>query len=264
MGALWQRQVFVRIDRGDGTAKQIRDLRVKCSVKSTSSPSPSEATLEIFNASNDSISYLQGGSQVEVWAGYDVPRLLFRGNPIYDGVRAEWKGADRVVRVELADGGDIWSEGRVSLSYATATTFETILKAAFSQAGIPTARVVYPAGSTPGGYAFSGTVRELLANLATRTGSQWFLRDGAVCLFAADGNTGEEALLISAYKGNLIGAPALKDTGVECKALLSPLLRPGMPFVLESREINGTYTVKEIGYTLDSFGGDFYMNIKGA
>lgn len=263
MPALWQRQVFVRIDRGNDTAKELRGLRVKCSVKATSSPSPSEATLEIYNASADTTAYLSAGSTVEVWAGYDVPRLLFRGNPVYDGVRAEWKGPDRVVRAELADGGDIWTEGRVSLSYSTATSFETILKAAFDQTGIPTARVVFPAGSTPGAYSFGGTVRDLFSDLAKRTGNQWFLRDGAVCLFAAGGDTGEDALLISSRTGNLVGTPTKKDTGIECKALVAPLLRPGMPFVLESRELNGTYTVKEIAYSLDSFGGDFYMTIKG-
>lgn len=264
---LFNRQVIVRlIPPGGGSARELRGLRVSFEVRMSASGTPNQGTIQIWNPAPESVSVIQQpGATIELWAGYDVPTLLFRGNPSTSGVTLTRPVPDRVLKVEAQDGGDTYSLARVTISTAAPITAEAIVAEALRQAGVPAGAVRVPPGYALPSFTFQGALRDLMVRLAELTGAQWFLRDGAVCFLEAGGDTGEQAIRISGQAGNLIGSPAPKDGSVEVKALLAPTLRPGMLFELQSLDYNGLYVASDVKFTGDSgFDTPFYMITVGA
>lgn len=264
---LWQRQVIVRlIPPGGGISRELRDLRVSFDIKMSASGTPNQGTIQVYNPAPDSISVIQqAGATIELYAGYDVPALLFRGNPTTSGVTLTRPVPDRILKVEAQDGGTAYSQGRVTISTAAPITAEDIVAQALAQTGLPAASIRVPPGYQLPSFTFQGAMRDLFVRLAELTGAQWFLRDGGLCFLEAGTDTGEQAISISSKTGNLIGSPTPKDGSVEVKALLAPTLRPGMVFYLESLDYNGFYTASDVSFKGDSgFDSSFYMTTTGS
>jgi hypothetical protein len=180
-------------------------------------------------------------------------------------VRLDRKGPDRVLKLELKDGGAAWQESRVNVSYATSTTAQQVYDAVMAQMGLAAGTVRVPPDIVfPQGIVLNGPARDVLDRLAAAAGSEWFIRDGAVQFIGTGEDTGETAIVFSAKAGNLIGSPTPKDDGVEIKALLAPSLRPGKPFQLESADYNGLYVAGDVNFRGDSgWSQEFYVTATG-
>lgn len=264
---LFQRQVITRlIPPGGGQARELKDLRTSFDIKMSMSGTPNQGTIQIWNPAPDSVSVIeQPGATVELYAGYDVPTLLFRGNPSTSGVALTRPIPDRVLKIEAQDGGDAYTVARVTISTAAPITAEAIVAEALKQANIPSASVRVPPGYQLPSFTFQGSMRDLFTRLASLTGARWFLRDGGMCFLEDGADTGEKAIVISSKAGNLIGSPVPKDGTLEVKALLSPTLRPGMTFYLESLDYNGFYVASDVKFQGDSgFDTSFYMTTVGS
>lgn len=267
MSELFGRQVFLQIGTEDSPGKSFRDLRISFRVDMTRAGTPNEATIAIYNVNEDTISLAQRpGAVIRLLAGYDVPRLIFRGSPVANGVRQQKQGPDRVLTIQAQDGGRELAGARVSVSFSTPTTLRQVFDEVAAQLGLPrgTIRLDDDAISYPNGVALQGTARDILDRIALSTGAHAFVRDGALHLIDADGDTGEQAVEFSAERGNLVGSPTPKDEGVEVTALLEPSVRPGRPFALRSRRFNGIYVARDVSFIGDS-GWDqaFYTVVTG-
>ena len=264
--ALFGRQVILQIGPEGGTARSFEGFRVTFDVKMSKSSTPNSAVIEAYNLNPTSIALAQDPtSLVRLFVGYDVPRQIFQGNPIANGVRLDRRGPDRVLRLELQDGGRAWQEARVSVSFATSTTLRQVYDAISAQLGLPAGTVRIAEDFTfPQGVTLTGPARDVLDRLAVSTSSDWFIRDGAIQFIGATEDTGEQAVVFSATAGNLIGSPTPKDNGIEVTALLAPSLRPGKTFSVQSADYNGLYVAGDVSFRGDS-GWDrpFYVTAVG-
>lgn len=266
MSALFGRQVLVEVGVPGQVGRRFSDLRVTFQVKEARTSTPRSATVDIYNPNPDSIAAAQQrGAVARVFAGYDLPRLIFQGDPVKGGVRLDRRGPDRILHLELQDSGRALAERRINVSFATPTTARQVYDAVAAQLGLPAGTIRLPDRELPHGVHLQGRAAEVLDRLARSSGADWFVRDGAVQFVGRGEDTGETALVISSAQGNLIGSPAPKEDGaIEVVALLDPSMRAGIPFVLDSLDYRGTYVARSVDFDGDTHGAAFYMRVTGA
>lgn len=272
MALLFGRRVVVQLGTANSTGKEFRDLRVRFSVKMTDSSDPNSAKIEVYNLSASTVSAMQADDAVvRLLAGYDseggAERLLFQGNPIDGGVRLERQGVDTILTVEAQDGGREYTTSHVSESYSTGTTSSQVFSALAAQLGVPLGNVDAVVGdiSFPSGLVLQGRVADQLDRVAAMSGARWQIRDGTLQVWAVGSTTGESAVVFSSETGNLIGSPTVTDEGVEVTGLLAPTLRPGKPFRVASRDVEGDYVCTSCEFKGDSgWVTDFYVVARGA
>jgi hypothetical protein len=264
--SLFSRQVILQLGTEGNTGKSFRDIRVSFRVKMSRSSTPNTAAIQAWNLNAATVALLQQPRSVaRLLVGYDTPQLIFQGNPVANGVTLERQGPDRVLTIEAQDGGRVYQEARVSISFATETTLRQVYDEVSRQMGLPagTIRISEDVVFSQG-LSLSGTARDVMDRIARSTGSDWFVRDGVLQLVGTSEDTGEPAVVFSTTTGNLVGAPSRKDDGVEVKALIAPALRPGKKFVVESADISGTYIAGDVEFEGDSgWAQPFYVKTVG-
>lgn len=267
MANLWGRQVFVRVGPPGGLGVELRDLRIDFTVEHDQTAGPAKATISVWNPRRETVAYFEDPEAlVRLYAGYDTPRQIFQGNPEANGVKVERRGAERILSVTARDGLRVYQDTQVDITLAAPTNLPRLVAEVRRQMGVAQGPSFdLPADIDFPEYTYHGDAHALLDRLVTMAGGSWHIRDGALVLVKDGESTGEVAPVYSASAGNLVGAPSRKDGGVvEVRALLDSSIRPGMPFQLESEELNGLYvadTVKFMGSS--GYGRDFYVVILG-
>lgn len=253
-----------------GEARRIEGLRVAFRVIMTASSLPFEATINVWNPSERTISEArEPAAQVILEAGYRQPGAVFRGEPIRGGVRAAKQGPDRILTIEAADTWRARSAAWFDRSYAAQTRAVQVVTDAADALGVDVGVISVPGDLRwPRGVSFAGPASEALDEIAESVGARWYI-DGGALYFGADDAAlvAETGPLISPSTG-LVGSPTLRaDTGgdvVEVRSLLLPRMRPGRPFRLRGERLRGDFVCREIQHVGDS-GWDqpFYSEILG-
>lgn len=262
------REVYLDIGEPGTTGKRYRGLRIRASIKMSSTSSPNEADIELYNPSADTISVAQReGVRFRLWAGYAASAaLVFQGDLVPGGLKITPPGRDptRVMRAELLDGGIAYRTTTASLSYSRGVSVKTVYRDIARSMGLDEGQVrLSDTVVLPGGFVFVGPAREALGRLAAISGAGWSIRDNALFVVATGEATTERAPLLSPATG-LVGSPSLKDDGrVEAKCLLDPSLRPLRPFRLESERVTGDFVCEDVAYRIDSRGQEFYATVTG-
>lgn len=264
---LFGRQVVVQFGTPGTTGKSFSDLRVTFRVQMSRSSTPNTGSIQIYNLNPDSIALLQKPDAViRLLVGYDVPRLIFQGEPIKGGVKLERQGPDRILSIEAQDGGRSYREARIEVSFATQTTLRQVLDAVSAQLGLPSGTIrIDDDMRFPHGIVLSGSARDVLDRISRASGADWFVRDGVLQIVPTGGDTGEEAILFSVAQGNLIGSPAPTDQGIEVRGLIEPSMRPGRVFRVDSEQYPGQdYVATDVEFVGDA-GWDptFYVTVRG-
>lgn len=264
---LFGRQVVLQLGTEGNPGRSFRDLRVSFRVDMSRTLTANTCALVAYNLSPESVALAQQpGAIVRLLAGYDVPRLIFRGNPIRNGVTQTKQGPDRLLQIEAQDGGRQLAAARVNVVFKTQTTLAQVLDEVGRQLGLPTGtiRIDGTAITYPNGVTLVGPARDVLDRLALSTSSDFLVRDGALHVIPSDGDTGEQAIRFSVAQGNLIGSPKATDDGIEIVGLLEPSMRPGRPFVVESDGFDGVYVARDVVFLGDS-GWDqaYYVQVRG-
>lgn len=289
MSRLFGRRVYVDLAAPDESqGRRLDGLRISFRVQHRASRSLSTASVDVYNpapASIGAVSQLvevpspgllfgsttvRRGGLVRLWAGYEGNvGMLFQGNPIRDGVTSMLtSGGDRVLTVQCADGGIGFTDAYITESISSTTPWSHVIDIILRETGWARGEIALPTGYVlPGGGVFMTRVSELLdraAALVPPVGGKWFVRDGALYLVPLGRPTFETAPLISSTSGNLVGSPTPTENGVHVTALIDPSMRAGKAFVLESRDVNGTYVAQDVTFSGDSgFATTYYMDITG-
>ena len=257
----------VRFDMGvDGQpGKSFSNVRVRFRVQMDDGGEPNSAKLDVWNLAEDTIATAQeDGAIIRLSAGYQVPQLLFTGNPISGGVKMERAGPDRILRIEAEDGGAEIHAAYLTKTFAPEVSLAQILDELKVTIGLPLNLVTQlPDKRFPNGITLSGDANTILDRIAAMAESTWTIRDRTIVIMPTDADSGESAVVFSATTGNLIGAPSPTDDGVELKGLLAPTLRPGKPFRVESDLVTGNYRATEVVFVGDTHGNDWYAKVKG-
>lgn len=266
-GLFWRR-VAIEFGVEGAPGRRLADLRVNFKVEHKAGPTPSTATIKIYNLAPASIALLQTPRAViRLLVGYDpIEKLLFQGNPVKDGLNLKTEGPDRILEVDASDGGRAYAETMISVSYSTPTTFGQVLELVLAQTQWARGTILVPeALSFPHGIVLHGRPADVMRRLAAAVpplGADWYVRDGALYVLPKGQSTPEVAPLISSAQGNLIGSPTSTKGGIKVRALIDATMRPGRAFVLESLGHSGTYVARDVTFTGDSgFERDFFMDI---
>lgn len=276
--AIFNRQVILSIGQAGANGLAFADLRVNFRVKMSRSGSPNTATIRIWNINPVSATVLDGPlPTVSLAVGYGdplvppdtpsgVPRTIFTGDVIKDGITITREGPDRIMTIEAKDGGTPYQTGRVALTFATSVTMSTVIASIASQLQLPVGAItVVPDVVMTQGAVFSGAARDILDRFANSVNADWFINDGVFFFIPKGTPTALPAPVFSSFGGNLIGTPVKKDRGaIEVVALIDASMRPGGNFVIASESINGTYIASDVMFIGDSgFDTPFYVNVTG-
>lgn len=267
---LFGRQVWVEIGPEGGPGVRHTGLRVSFKVEHKASKAVSTAEISVYNPAPSTIAALRvPGSAIRVLAGYDVPRVMFQGPPVKDGIEYKTEGADRILKVDAADGVRAYVGTLINTSFTTPTTFGQVLALVLAQTlwfrGFIDPAI--EAVALPHGIVLTGRPAEIMDRLAAAAqpaGADWFVRDHALYLVPRGQATPEAAPLISGVQGNLIGSPTPTKKGTKVRALLDASMRPGRSFVLQSLLVSGTFVCRDVSFEGDSgWDGAFYMTLTG-
>ena len=271
----FDRVVAVEIGTPNTTGRRFESanngLRITFDVQMTDSSTPNSARIEMFGASQGTVARLQETDAiVRLLVGYSsqhgVPRLIFTGNPIPDGVRREVRSeVEQVVVIEAQDGGREFVSSHVSESFAEGTTTEQAITFLIDQLegiGIGNIDAIFGDISLPS-LVLTGRVTDQIDIIAEMSGAQWGIRDRVAQFWKRGGTTGESAVVFSQEAGNLIDSSPTDD-GVEVKGLIAPTLRPGKPFRVESDLITGDFVAQSVGFKGDSgWATEYYVTARG-
>jgi hypothetical protein len=255
---LFQREVAVEIGPENGPGVRLADLRVTFKATHKASKAASTAQIDIYNPAPSSIALLRAPlAAIRLLVGYTpVPRVIFQGPPIKDGIELQIRGGDRILKVDAADGGRAYVGTSLNVSMMTPTTFGQILAMILAETLWTRGHILVPEGLVlPHGVVLQGRPGEVLDRLAAAVppaGADWFVSDNTLYIVPKGQATPEAAPLISASQGNLIGSPTQTKTGVKVRALIDATMRPGRVFVVESGLITGTFVARDVLFTGDS------------
>lgn len=267
--AIFGRKATVTIGQAGAPGVALTGLRVAFRVEMSQSSVPHSAMIRLWNPNPASVALLEAGPlpTVLLAVGYgEIPRLVFTGDVVKDGLTVRKEGPDRIVEIEAQDGGTAYQTGTVNLSFATPVTVSAVVSAIVAQLALPVGLLqVVPDLTFPNGGVFSGQARDVLDRLAATVGAAWWISDGLFYFAPTAAPLSLPAPVFSTFQGNLIGSPKKKDRGgVEVRALLDASLRPGGSFVVASETVNGLYIASDVTFEGDSgFATPFYVTATG-
>lgn len=267
--ALFGRYVAVDLGTEGATGRRVTGFHTQFHAIHTRTGEPSSCVVRISNLAPGTVALAQQPQAlIRVIAGYETPLQVFMGTPVKNGVRVEKEGTDRILHMELQDGGRQYRTSRINLTMATGTTLQQAWEAVQTQLGLPPG-VIQLGGlaslQLSQGLTMVGPVRDVLDRLAASLGVRWFIRDGTLCVLSTDETSGEVGPVFSPTSRNLIGSPELTDEGIKATALLQPGLRPGMAFRIDGASVgNGDWNATRVEHIGDSgWEQDFYTVAEG-
>lgn len=273
------RKVIVILS-GSGGSKVINsdlrsrhDLKVGFSIAKTISGTPNEASLDIWNLSDQSRNMLgKEYDRVRIEAGYQGT-LGSRGNVsvLFDGfirdLRHERDGADIISRISLGDGDKGYRQGTISKTFPAQTPIRDMVTELHAQMpdvaqGEWKGLDDLPAPRRP--VTMVGPVFRELDLLGRTHGFFWNIQDGALEIVPSDGFF-NETLVVSPETG-MVGVPTITDDGVDVAILLNPAARPNRLVdvrseTLEMNEAENLYRIHQVTFAGDNRDGDYIADI---
>lgn len=261
---LWGRKVAVQFDD-----LLFEDLRVSFEITKTLKGEPNKASLTVYGIDTGTYQVLLAREReliVQVFAGHEVPGLLFVGNPVKDGLEYRIKAPERMLVLEAKDGYRAYQRGRLRKSFAGEVPLREVVEEAALQLGLPVDTV-----DIPGDIRFSqgvhlrGPAHRVLDRLAQSTGSDWSIQNGRLQFLPKSKVRRNSGPLYSSELRNIIENPVKKEKGIELTVMLDPSLQPGDRFEVRDADFpvfDGIYKVKALRHTGDNWDSAFYTEIE--
>lgn len=248
-------------------------LRITFSIEKTFESTPNKATIDVYNLAPQTKALLnKKGCKVVLEVGYGailnkkaVTEVIFKGDAVHS--KTVKRGADRITTIELADGLAALQETQVNMSFAPGTGVGTVISKVTSAFGLPKAEVSGTEGKTyNNGITISGMAKDVMNDLAGKTGTEWSVQDGSIQVLPINGFTKEPVIVLGPDTG-LIGSPNMsgfqnsrekKDAGVEFNSLIIAGIKPGRRVKLESEDVNGQFIVRKVTFKGDTQAGPWF------
>jgi hypothetical protein len=265
---LWGRKVQVQLndELWDG-------LRVSFEVTKTLKGEPNKASISIYGIDTETYQNLLASSRelvVSLFAGHEIPGLIFRGNPVKDGLEYKIAAPERILQVEAKDGYRAYTKGRIKGSFKGEVRIADVVEKAAAQLGIPVSVMDIPGDlRLTQGIHLRGPAHRILDRLAQSTGADWSIQNGTLQFLPKSKVRRNSGPLYSPDPGlaNMMERPTKKENGVELKVILDPGLTPGDRFEIRDSEyplFNGVYKVQALRHVGDNWDTQFYTEIEAA
>ena len=263
---LYQHSVIIKT--GDVTIDN-QDLDVEFEIPFDDDTEANEAEIIVYNISDLTIQNIKKDAQISVTAGYgsDTGVIL---SGVISKVKTYYSGEDRVTEIYAIDQASLQERELKSISYAKGTTASKILRDLVSQVGLPVAVFspkrdhTYKDKST-----VDGGLMENIRKYAKVCGVSAYICKGQIYVrhildgdgldFTLSSDTG--LLSLSEFEEEQT-AEDFKDTvtGYEMTMLLQHRITTASLIHVQSRNVTGTYRVREGSHTYD--GTDFLTKVK--
>lgn len=263
---LYQHSVIIKT--GDVTIDN-QDLDVEFEIPFDDDTEADEAEIIVYNISDLTIQNIKKDAQISVTAGYwSDTGVIFSG--VISKVKTYYSGEDRVTEIYAIDQASLQERELKSISYAKGTTASKILRDLVSQVGLPVAVFspkrdhTYKDKST-----VDGGLMENIRKYAKVCGVSAYICKGQIYVrhildgdgldFTLSSDTG--LLSLSEFEEEQT-AEDFKDTvtGYEMTMLLQHRITTASLIHVQSRNVTGTYRVREGSHTYD--GTDFLTKVK--
>ena len=263
---LYQHSVIIKT--GDVTIDN-QDLDVEFEIPFDDDTEADEAEIIVYNISDLTIQNIKKDAQISVTAGYwSDTGVIFSG--VISKVKTYYSGEDRATEIYAIDQASLQERELKSISYAKGTTASKILRDLVSQVGLPVAVFspkrdhTYKDKST-----VDGGLMENIRKYAKVCGVSAYICKGQIYVrhildgdgldFTLSSDTG--LLSLSEFEEEQT-AEDFKDTvtGYEMTMLLQHRITTASLIHVQSRNVTGTYRVREGSHTYD--GTDFLTKVK--
>lgn len=279
----WLRSCSLVVGKG-GSGVDLSGLRIKFQTRKGDVETPNNATITVYNLSDETLSRIRGEfTRVVLSAGYQSNAGI-----IFDGqirqVRAGREGADTWAEITVADGDRAYNYATVATTLAAgARPADQVAACGSAMAAKGTATGYVPdlgGQELPRGKVMFGMARSYIRDTARTTDTSWSIQDGLLQLVPAKGYLPGEAVVLSAATG-LIGAPEQTNDGIKVRCLLNPRLKIGGRIKLDNAGIltaktdlkigavnlipkldrDGFYRILKAEFTGDTRGPDWYADL---
>lgn len=259
---LFGRRAIVTFGPRGELGKSIEGLRVKFEIERTKEKFVNKATISIYNMSKDSQALCERKNLVLLLsAGYDgAVEDVFSGDVARPITKQE--GADTITTFEVGDGEKAYKEAKIDTSFKEGTSLKDMfldVAKSFGQQIKDLSQL--PADKIINGFTASGPSRNVMDDLARKSGLDWSIQDGAIQLTKKGKSTNEEAVLLSSGSG-LIGKPMKKDDSYEFISLMKPKIKPCRKVVVDSPSVKGTFVCEKVVIKGDTHDKDWFSVIE--
>jgi hypothetical protein len=277
MTTIFNRIASLQIEDRFGTAVELANLRIAFDVEMTRTAATNTAKIEVWNLSRNTRDKLkERNARVRLLAGYSSNtglELLFNGQAQF--ILHESLPPDIITTFECQDGAEELRQVRGILSYGNNTPARQVINDIAGQLGLPIKFITPINGIFESGYSFYGQIKNALAEVTQRFDLEWSLQNGQLQIL----KRGEDAETIPVFineKNGLIRAPEqinyqngqLNDIIGEQEpqwritTLLRPKIVPASRVFVESRFINGIFSVDNVRHSGDTRGDNWFTTVE--
>lgn len=236
---LFDRVASLIIGSEGGKGRELSGLRFAFSIQKTSTKSPNQCTVKIWNASPETRAFIEiVGNVLIIKAGYneDIGAItIFAGNVTRALTVRE--GADWITELEMQDGFIEFRDAKVSLSFAQGVTVAQVVDAISKKFGLPVRQL--PSDITkkqyPFGFAFVGRVRDAMDKACANGGLEWSIQNRQIQVIKKGGVFKQKAHILAPDTG-MIGSPMQESKTMTEKAAAKKGITQDQPGVRKTTE----------------------------
>lgn len=254
------------------TGRKFSNFRIEFDISKTSDIEQNSAEIIIYNINDNSRSSIQEADFAILDIGYNGSLdQIFLGD--IKRSTTQRVGPDFLTLLELGDGQKALQESTMDKGYAEGVDLKTVvldsLDVMRESAGLIVENAKEFMANQPtikeqAGFAASGLARNTIDKALGKMDLEWSIQDNQMQIITPNTalETRAEALLLSPKTG-LIGSPIRKKEGIVLQALIqSTRVKPKSLIKVESREINGFFTVEKAQFIGDTHGSQWLMKME--
>lgn len=246
-GKVWA----VEVQAEGAQGRRIEGLRMQFKVRRSSREAAGAAELELYNAADVTVRAMQRpNTLVRVLAGWREtgPLQVIAGTVVTDSFEDGYEKRTRRTRVQIADGGLSVRGKLLSWVYDRPIRSAELFRRLAALAGVPVGSIQPGREHEYSGVVAYGTFGSEIEQAAIDSGSVASVIDGRLVVFPRTGSRPRKVTALRfAPSSGLIGSPTIGEKGqVTIRAKLSPSMRPGDLYRVESRAITGNYIAIDV------------------
>ena len=265
---IFNRTATLKVADESGEGRDFSNLRIRFNIAKSSESNSNTSKITVLNLNKESRSFVEQEKLVVILqAGYTpigtekpLEESIFQGN--VEKVENKLAAADWQTTFEVGDGEKVLVENHFDKGFAKGVKLSAAIEEVAASLGKPISVIKGIRDKVfKNGISLSGATKEILDTLTVQAGVEWSIQDDEIIILPQEQSDDESSFLLSRDTG-LIGSPIKREKGVELVSTLNGLLRPGRPFEVQSRFVNGVFRVRKVNHNGDTHEGPWESKVE--
>ena len=245
-------------------------FRVAFTVLKTDTQDANRMSVEVYGVSRetrDVVVTLE--SRVILTAGYESEQEVLAVGDV-ETYRVLREPPNIITEIQCGDGVRALKDARSNISVDGAVSVSRLVDKIAEDLGVQVRDTQVDLGeSFQNGYSFNGKSKSALDELAYRGGWKWSIQDNELQIQPQIGPAIDEAIMLSPGSG-LLGSPERLDDledeqeGWRLSSFLVPRAEPGQSIIVESRDLEGEFTIRTVEHSGDTRGEEWWTTLEVA